>query len=395
MRVIVAGGGIGGMTAALALLQRGFDVELYEQAPEIAEVGAGIQISPNGNRTLDALGVFESLKDLSCDPERKEFRLWNTGEPWPMFNLGPLAVERYGYPYLTVYRPDLLDTLRGAVHAADPDAIRLGSRVSGVGQDDEQAWIELEDGTRAVGDVVIGADGWRSVVRDTLWGPSAPDFSGMVAWRGLIPMDQLPERLRSWVGTTWIGPGGHAVHYPLHNGTLMNFVATIEGKDWTAQGASAKGTVEECLADFEGWHEDVQTMIRLSPQLMKWALVSGEPIPHWGQGRITLLGDACHATLPFLAQGAVHSIEDGLVIARALEAHGADPQDALVRYEKARIDRTSRMVRGATANTGRFHSRELAEPDTARAYLEREWSDNPIADRYDWLYSYDATTVEV
>lgn len=395
MRVIVAGGGIGGMTAALALLQRGFDVELYEQAPEIAEVGAGIQISPNGNRTLDALGVFETLKTKSCNPDKKELRLWNTGEPWPMFDLGSMAIERYGYPYLTVYRPDLLDTLRDAVHAADPTTIHLGSRVTGVGQDDNQAWIELEDGTRAAGDVVIGADGWRSVVRDTLWGPSAPDFSGMVAWRGLIPMEQLPEELRSWVGTTWIGPGGHAVHYPLHNGKLMNFVATIEGKDWTAQGSNARGTVEECLADFPGWHENVQTMIRLSPQLMKWALVSGEPITQWGQGRISLLGDACHATLPFLAQGAVHSIEDGLVLARALEAYPDNPQRALERYEEVRIDRTSRMVRGATSNTGRFHAPELAEPETAREYLGREWSLEPIADRYDWLYSYDAATVPV
>ena len=395
MRVVIAGGGIGGMTAALALLQRGFEVELYEQAQEIKEVGAGIQISPNGNRALDSLGVFETLKSLSCDPERKELRLWNSGEPWPLFDLGKLAIERYGYPYLTVYRPDLLDTLRQAVLARDPQAIRLKSRVVGVSQDDGSASITLEDGTVVTGDVVIGADGWRSGIRDTLWGPSAPGFSGMVAWRGLIPMDLLPEHLRSWVGTTWIGPGAHAVHYPLHNGELMNFVATIEGKDWTAQGGTALGTVEECLADFEGWHENVQTLIKLSPQLMKWALVKGEPIPKWSKGRVTLMGDACHATLPFLAQGAVHSIEDGVVLARALEAYGSEPEKALLRYEQARIERTSAMVRGATANTDRFHSKELAEPETAKAYLTREWSTNPIADRYDWLYSYDATTAEV
>ncbi|MGW4068785.1 FAD-dependent monooxygenase [Nocardia grenadensis] len=395
MRVVIAGGGIGGMTAALALLDKGIEVELYEQATAITEVGAGIQISPNGNRVLDELGVYDHLKSLSCNPERKEFRLWNTGEPWPMFDLGPQAVARYGYPYLTVYRPDLLDTLRQAVHDRDPGAIRLASRVVGVAQDENSATVRLADGSTATGDVVIGADGWRSIVRDTLWGPSAPKFSGMVAWRGLIPMQALPERLRSWVGTTWIGPGGHAVHYPLHGGELMNFVATIEGKDWTAQSGNVTGTEEECLADFAGWHDDVHTMIKASPQLIKWALVRGEPIERWTKDRITLLGDACHATLPFLAQGAVHSIEDGLVLARALDTYGADPAEALVKYEQARIERTSAMVRGATANTGRFHSPELATEDTARAYLEREWSNTPIADRYDWLYSYDAAAVPV
>lgn len=395
MHVVLAGGGVGGMTAALALLRRGIEVTVLEQAPALTEVGAGIQISPNGNRALDHLGVFESLRQLSCDPVRKEFRLWNTGRPWPMFDLGPMAVERYGYPYLTVYRPDLLKALEDGVRAEADDVIRLGSRVVGVEQDEASATVVLEDGTRVTGDVVIGSDGVRSVVRNTVWGESNPQFSGMVAWRGLIPMENLPEHLQASVGSTWIGPGGHAVSYPLHGGELMNFVATIEGKTWTVPAGNEPGTVEECLADFEGWHEDIQTLITASPRLLKWALVSREPIPAWTSGRISLLGDAAHATLPFLAQGAVHSIEDGVVLARALEAYGDDPALALKRYEHARIERTSRMVRGATANTDRFHSRELATEERAQAYLEREWSHEPIADRYDWLYSYDAVTAPV
>lgn len=395
MHVVLAGGGVGGMTAALALLQRGVRVTVLEQARELTEVGAGIQISPNGNRALDHLGVFEELRKQSCDPVRKEFRLWNTGRPWPMFDLGPMAVERYGYPYLTVYRPDLLKALEDGVRAAGDDVIRLGSRVVGVEQDESSASVLLAEGSRVTGDVVIGADGVRSVVRNAVWGPSDPQFSGMVAWRGLIPMDDLPRHLQAPVGSTWIGPGGHAVTYALHGGSLMNFVATVEGKTWTAAGGNEPGTIEECLADFDGWHEDILTLIKASPRLLKWALVSREPIPSWTSGRISLLGDAAHATLPFLAQGAVHSIEDGVVLARALDAFGDDPAVALKRYEQARIDRTSRMVRGATANTDRFHSRELATEETAQAYLEREWSDEPIADRYDWLYSYDAVTAPV
>lgn len=396
MKVLIAGGGIGGLSAAVALLQRGIDVEVYEQAPELKEVGAGIQISPNGNKVLDALGVFKRLKELSCDPVRKEFRLWNTGKPWPMLSLGKAVIENYGYPYLTVYRPDLHQSLADRVRELKPDAIHLGCGVAGCEQDGQSATLVLRDGRRVTGDVLIGADGVRSVVRNTLWGPCDPEFSGMVAWRGLIPMEELPEHMQVSVGSTWIGPGGHAVCYPLHRSKIMNFVATIEGKTWDVPEGAAPGTAEECLNDFAGWHEDVQTMIKRSPRLIKWALMQRDPIPRWTQGRISLLGDAAHATLPFLAQGAVHSIEDGMVLSRCLEGvDTADVAGALARYEAARIDRTSRMVRGATANTERFHSPELATEESAEKYLQREWSSEPIFARYDWLYSYDANTAPV
>jgi salicylate hydroxylase len=396
MHVLIAGGGIGGLAAAVALLQRGIDVDVYEQAPELKEVGAGIQISPNGNKVLDALGVFERLKALSCDPERKEFRLWNTGRPWPMFSLGKTVIEKYGYPYLTVYRPDMHGALADRVRALKPDAIHLNSPVAGLQQDAEGVDLLLRDGRRIRGDALVGADGVRSVVRNTLWGPTDPQFTGMVAWRGLIPMELLPERMRASVGSTWIGPGGHVVTYPLQRSKVMNLVATIEGKTWTHPTGSAPGTTEECLRDFEGWHEDVRTMIRLAPSLLKWALGRRDPIPQWTDGRATLLGDAAHATLPFLAQGAVHSIEDGMVLSRCLEGvAAADVPVALKRYEAARIERTSRMVRGATANTERFHSPELAAEDSAERYLQREWSESPIFERYHWLYAYDANTATI
>lgn len=396
MKVLIAGGGIGGLAAAAALLQRGVDVEVYEQARELREVGAGIQISPNGNRVLDALGVFETLRSLSCDPVRKEFRLWNTGRPWPMFSLGKTVVEQYGYPYLTVYRPDLHGTLAERVRALKPDAIHLDSGVAGLSQDAEGVELRLKNGQSIRGDALIGADGVRSVVRNTLWGPTDPEFSGMVTWRSLIPMENLPEHMQTPVGSTWIGPGGHVVTYPLHKSRIMNFVATMEGRSWNHPGQSAPGTTEECLQDFAGWHEDIHTMIRLSPSLLKWALARRDPIPQWTQGRVSLLGDAAHATLPFLAQGAVHSIEDGMVLARCLEGVSADgAAAALMRYEKARIERTSKMVRGATANTERFHSPELATEESAERYLQREWSQSPIFERYHWLYEYNALTAPI
>lgn len=396
MHIVIAGGGIGGLSAAAALLQRGVDVDVYEQAAELKEVGAGIQISPNGNKVLDALGVFERLRELSCDPARKEFRLWNTGRPWPMFSLGKTVIEKYGYPYLTVYRPDLLGALADRVRALKPDAIHLGSPVAGLQQDDDGVELQLRDGRRVRGDALLGADGVRSVVRNTLWGPTDPAFSGMVAWRGLIPMETLPEHLRASVGSTWIGPGGHVVTYPLQRSKVLNFVATIEGKTWTHATGNAPGTTEECLRDFDGWHEDVRTMIRLAPSLLKWALARRDPIPQWTKGRVTLLGDAAHATLPFLAQGAVHSIEDGMVFARCLEGvDAAGAPQALQRYEAARIERTSKMVRGATANTERFHSPELGDEQSAERYLQREWSESPIFERYHWLYVYDANTAPI
>jgi salicylate hydroxylase len=394
MKVVIAGGGIGGMSAALALLRAGHEVEVLEQARALTEVGAGIQISPNGSRALDHLGVFADLERTSVTVEKKEFRLWSSGKTWPLFDLGSQAVEKYGYPYLTVYRPDLLKALEDGVRDLAPDAIRLSAKVVGVEQDADSASVLLADGTRVTGDVVMGADGWRSVVRTALWGDYSPEFSGMVAWRGLIDWDDLPEHLQRSVGSTWIGPGGHAVSYPLHGGRIMNFVATMEDRTWTAEGGSEPGTAEECHSDFAGWHEDVQTLISLAPSLSKWALVRWEPISQWTQGRISLLGDAAHATLPFLAQGAVHSIEDGIVLARAL-SEVADPAEALQRYEAARIERTGKMVRGATANTGRFHSLELATADGADAYMAREFSEAPIADRYDWLYAYDAVNAPI
>lgn len=393
-KILIAGGGIGGMAAALSLLRRGYQVEVYEQAPELGEVGAGVQISPNGARALDALGVFETLQAASCAPRRKEFRLWNTGRSWPMFDLGPLAIEKYGYPYLTVYRPDLLATLVDAARAIAPDCVHLGAAVQRVTNLPDRVELHLADGRTATGDILVGADGVRSTVRKCLFGDDETNFTGMIAWRAVIPMERLPERLRGMVGWTWIGPGGHLVNYPLRGGALMNMIGTIERDDWQVESWHEQGSIEECARDFAGWHEDVQTMIHAAPAVMKWAFMERPPRQKWSEGRSTLLGDACHATLPFLAQGAVMSIEDGVVLGRCLDFY-PDPVEALKRYEAARVERTSKMVRGAKENTARFHETALATEEGAVKYMESEWSRDPIAERYDWLYRYDVLTAEI
>jgi salicylate hydroxylase len=372
------------LSAAAALLGRGIDVELYEQAGELKEVGAGLQLSANGTRVFHELGMGEALKALSCEATGKEIRLWDTGETWKLFDLGKVSVERYGYPYLTVYRPDLLAVLADAVGR---EKIRLGAKCKGFAQSEHGVKLQLENGV-AEGDVLIGADGVHSTIRQALFGPDKPEFTGIIAWRGIVPMEKPPRM----VGVNWVGPGGHVVHYPLRAGKLMNFVGALERADWQAESWSARGTPEELAADFKGWHEDVQALIRNIPVPYKWALMVRPPMPRWTLGRVTLLGDACHSMLPFLAQGAVMAIEDGFILSRALGEGEGDVPSRLLRYENARRTRTRRAVEGSADNIARFHNRALADPAKAREYVEREWAGPNVAARYEWLFRYDAAT---
>jgi salicylate hydroxylase len=394
-RVLIAGGGLGGLTAALALLRMDCDVEVYEQAAELKEVGAGLQLSANGTRALHALGVGEALKALSCEAEGKEIRIWNTGETWKLFDLGRVSIQRYGYPYFTVYRPDLLAVLADAVRREKPDAIHLGAKCVGFTQEPSQALLTLEDGRTISGDALIGADGVHSRIRQGLFGPDKPQFTGIIAWRGIVPTEKLPRHMARTVGTNWVGPGGHVIHYPLRAGKLMNFVGALERADWQVESWSARGTNKELTADFRGWHDDVHALIRNIPVPYKWALMVRPPMDRWTVGRVTLLGDACHSMVPFLAQGAVMAIEDGYILARCLTEGKGDVPERLVRYENARRERTRRAVEGSANNIERFHNRVLADPVKAREYVDREWAGQRVAERYEWLFRYDVTTAEI
>ncbi len=393
--VLIAGGGIGGLTAALALLRRGFDVDVYEQAAELREVGAGVQISANGSRTLHALGVLDDLKKLACEATGKEIRLWNTGRTWKLFDLGAVSVERYGFPYLTVYRPDLLGVLAEAVRREKAGALHLGSRCVGCTQQEDRITLNLENGTSAEGDALIGADGVHSRIRHALFGKDQPKFTGIMAWRGTAPMERLPKHMARRVGTNWVGPGGHVVHYPLHQGRLMNFVGIVERADWKVESWTTRGTAAECAADFKGWHEDVHELIRGAGSLYKWALLGRAPMERWTTGRASLLGDACHPMLPFLAQGAVMALEDGYILARCLERWSGDVETALARYEGARRERTRKAVLGSAENTARFHNPALARTELAQEYVDREWSEERVRQRYEWLFTYDVTAVPI
>ena len=394
-KVLVAGGGLGGLTAALALLRRGFDVEVFEQASELREVGAGVQISANGARALHALGVGEAVAREACEADGKEIRLWSSGQVWKLFDLGAESVARYGFPYYTVYRPDLHGALLAAVRAVKPDAVRLGARVSAFAQDAAGVTLRFEGGGEAHGDALVGADGIHSRVRLGLFGEDRARFSGLMAWRGVIPMEALPAHMRRMVATNWVGPGRHVVQYPLHHGALMNFVGVVERDDWQVESWTERGTTAELAADFAGWHEDVQAMIRAIEVPYKWALMLRPPLERWSVGRVTLLGDACHPTLPMMAQGAVQAIEDGFVLGRALEAGGGDFVAGLARYEAARRERTNRMVVASAENAARFHNPALAETAGAQAYVDREWAEARVRERYDWLFRYRVDEVAV
>jgi salicylate hydroxylase len=394
MKIIIIGAGLGGLTAASALLDRGFDVTVLEQAAQLKEIGAGVQLSSNATGVLYRLGLGPALEKIASEPAGKRVRLWNTGQPWPLFDLGAISRERFGYPYFTLHRADLHTVLADGVRQRNPDAIRLGVKVARHEQHgDGRVTVHGANGDSWTADLVIGADGVHSRTREALFGPDAPRFSGIMAWRGVIRAADLPAHMREPYGSNWVGPGAHVIQYPLRGGELVNFVGAVEGGGWEVESWSERGTHEECLADFAGWHEDVQAMIRAVDVPYKWALMVREPMPQWSKGSVTLLGDACHPTLPFLAQGAGMALEDGYILARALAQYGGDLPDALRRYEAARHERTARIVRGSAANAERFHNPALAHAEGAAAYVTREWSEERVKERYEWLFQYDVDAV--
>jgi len=394
-KIVVIGGGIGGLTVALALLRRGLDVELHEQSTELKEVGAGIQISSNGTRVLYALGLEEALRRVQVIPSRREIRHWSTGETWNWFELGATSVQRYGTPHIMMHRGDLHGILADAVRRLKPDAIALGKRCVAVTQSAEHAEIRFETGEIVDAAFAIGADGIHSKVRECLFGADQPEFTGCVAWRGLVPMERLPPSIAQTLGTNWLGPRAHVLHYPVRRGELLNFISLVERDDWRVESWMVEGTTDELANDFCDWHPDVHAIIRNIEVPFKWALMVRPPMACWTKGRISLLGDACHPTLPFLGQGGVMAIEDAYVVAACLQKFFTDPAMAFARYEEIRRDRTAAVVRKSHENRKQAFSPALADKDEVAASVVRDWQQVRVKERLDWLYDYDATSVAI
>ncbi len=385
--ILIAGGGIGGLTAALECAHQGFTVEVFEQAAAFTDVGAGIQLSPNPSRVLLNLGLGEALETVAFLPEGTEFRHWRTGRHISHNPLGQAARKKYGAPYYHIHRADLTRVLAAAAAAEPHITLHTNTSVIGFTQSGSEVTLQTTSG-RYEGTVLIGADGIHSTIRTGLFGEQPPAFTGNVAWRGLVPSDRLPAGLIHPVAGVWWGPGKHFVHYFVRGGDLVNCVCVVEKDGWEVESWTERGDRSELESDFSGWHETIQLLIaNMAPDAcFKWALFDRPPMARWSEERVTLLGDACHPTLPFMAQGAAMAIEDAAVLARCLKAEDS-ASTALLRYESLRKDRTAGIQRGSRRNASVFHLRGI-----------KAWARNLVADRaragtMDGLYGYNALEV--
>jgi salicylate hydroxylase len=384
----IVGAGIGGLTAALALLRAGQRVTVFEQAPVLAEVGAGLSLSPTAAHAMNHLGLHDMLQAKAHHPEDQCVRHWRDGRPLNWVNRGRALVERYGERYYLLHRADLHDALAAAVRACDPQAVRLGLRCTGVSEDADGVDLAFADGSGARVDLLVGADGARSPVRQQVFGPLGVTYTGYIAWRGLVPMHLVPKEILDPPSGLFIGPGHLVNRYPVRSGELLNFVAFAEREAWTEEGWAIRSSRAELLAEFEGWTPMVRRIMELVPedQLFKWGLFDREPLAAWSKGRVTLLGDAAHPVLPFLGHGAVLAIEDAVVLARAIGASSAI-DEAFARYENARRERATFVVLESRKAGKTFH-----DPD-ADSYAQRV--KGKAADEGIGLFSYNPVTQPV
>jgi salicylate hydroxylase len=390
LRIAVIGGGIGGLTAALSLRQAGFEVDVYEQAPELTQIGGGINMGPNAVRILRRLGLGAGLDREGIRPLFTHQRRWQDGRTLQRAPLNPLCEELYGAPHMTLHRADLLDVIASGFPA---ERIHLGHRL--IGLEDRgrctEAWFE--NGARITSDILVGADGIHSAVRASLFGEEAPVFAGCVAYRGLVPSERIADLGLAIGSQSWVGPGAHFVHYFVSRGSLLNFVGWTEHDEWNREDWTDRATVARALAAFEGWHPQVRRIISAADTCFIWALFDRDPLPHWSIGRTTLLGDACHPMYPFMGQGAAQAIEDGAALAACLLAPGnADPATALQHYERLRLPRVTRLQDMSRANKTRFHMRDGPAQQARDAEWGRAADRSPDALR--WLYDYDAGVME-
>lgn len=344
MKVIVVGAGIGGLTCAIALAQRGVGVTVLEQAPALGEVGAGITITPNADRVFTNLGMTQALATHAVIPERQLTQHWETGDVLRDVERGASTAAQYGAGYYHIHRADLHSVLVDTFEAAAPGCLKLSCSVENV---DPSGTVTTADGAAFDADVIIGADGVKSRVRDILFKTEKPSFTGQVAWRGLVPSDHVAEDMRFDTPGIHIGPKKLFMRYPVRANTLTNYAAFVELYGWEDESWTIPSSRAELLTHYGDWAPEVRALIEATPedQLFKWALFVRKPLDSWINGRVTLLGDAAHAMLPFMGQGAAAAIEDAMVLARALVEFG--DKGGLARYDAARRTRTSAIQENA------------------------------------------------
>jgi salicylate hydroxylase len=382
MRVIIIGAGIGGLGAACALHQRGFEVEVYERSPRLGEVGAGLQVGPNAVRVYRALGLEQGLRQAAFEPINMVSLKWDDASLRIREPLKAVATAKYGAPYMTAHRADLHRLLRETLPQS---CIHLGADCVGAVSSGGTAVAKFANGAEIEADVMVGADGIRSTIRAQLFGADNPRFTQQMCWRAMVPMDWVPARVGP-AGSVelmrgeyfgWLGPNGHVITYPIGDGSVLNIFAGRVSESWVEESWSVASTSAELVEAYRGWNEALLGIFANVQHCFKGGIFDRDPIPQWTRGRVTLLGDAAHPTMPTLAQGANMAIEDGYVLARSLARHGPDIEAGLRAYVAERQPRTSRVQLQARAQ---FENNRKVPPP-------------PFLDRT-WIYVHDVTREE-
>ncbi|TLS44709.1 salicylate 1-monooxygenase [Streptomyces montanus] len=381
MRIAVVGGGIGGLTLAAALRAAGVSCVVFEQTREFAEIGAGVQLAPNAVRPLRRLGLGDALRERAVRIEAIEFQSWK-GALIARTELGAECEQLFGAPYYSVHRAHLHDALRALT---GPGELRPGHRLVRAEELQDRVRLVFQDKTLHEADVVVGADGIHSVVRDELV-QDTPVFSGLSAFRGLVPAERLSPAARRPRVRLWLGPGGHFVCYPVSGGKLISFAAISSLNAPLTESWSATADPATVRGAFDGWHGAVRDILQAADEVRHWALHDREPLHTWSTDRLTLLGDAAHPMLPFMAQGANQAIEDAMDLAACLaEARPETAPAALRRYQSLRVPRTAAIQSGSRGNAAGMHLADGEEQHARDQAMRRSAALHHRA----WLYSYD------
>jgi len=383
-QIIIAGGGIGGFAAALALSQKGRAVKLLEQASEFAEVGAGIQIGPNVFKMFEVLGVTDAINEVAVFPDNLVMRDALTGDRITSVPVGSDAFRaRYKYPYGMIFRPDLHNVLIDACAASPLVELQVLQKVTSYEDTGDKVRVMTEGGVTHEGAALIGADGLWSSVRGQLVGDGKPRVSGHIAYRAVLPTPEVPDSIDRNNIVLWAGPRTHLVHYPLHKGEIFNLVAVFHS-DRYEEGWDTYGDPEELTARFKGQHDDVAAMMDKIESWRMWVLCDRDPIRDWSKGRVALLGDAAHPMLQYLAQGACMATEDGVCLATRVAANGDDFETAFREYQQLRYLRTSRVQLTARMFGDIYHA-EGATADLRSQMLGAQDPTKP-GEGMAWLY---------
>lgn len=381
LHVAIVGAGIGGLATALAMLRAGLEVDIYEQAHTLEALGAGIHIGPNGSRILLRLGLGAQIDAIAIQTVAEETRRWDDNHPLARFTNSQETIAKFGAPIYSFHRGELQHILREAV----PDQIvHLGHRCVGVTQRPDCVELIFADGSTTTADVVIGADGIHSLIRNTI-STDTPRFYGLCSYRGLVPAERLPFLTKEYRGISWLGPQREFVCYPVSHGRLIHYNGIVPATEWKIESWTAEGRVEDLAAEFSGWNEQVREIIAAADKTMRYALYARDPLEHWSEKRLTLLGDAAHAMLPFGGQGASQALEDAVALAACLRSCTQQTlAEGLMRYETLRKPRTTIMQQAAIARGETYLLRDgdvQQQRDTKLNAADKSF--------YDWVYSYD------